>query len=278
MSSRFVPMSKTVDKSKINHFVSELGCIDRLLVLTGAGVSTESGIPDYRSHKVGLYERTNHRPIQHSEFMKSESIRQRYWARNFLAWPNFSQAPCNVTHKAVARWERSSRFVWLITQNVDGLHSKAGSEMITELHGSGHFVRCMSCEYRIPRNDFQVQLASLNPQWLQQHTKPGELAPDGDGFVVAPCMECGGVMKTDVIFFGDNVPRKIVDFCYEKVEECDGILVLGSSLTVMSGYRFVYQASLQGRPIFIANIGPTRADHLATMKIECKLSQLVEKI
>ncbi|CAB3400768.1 unnamed protein product [Caenorhabditis bovis] len=273
--SRFVPQSKLVDEKLVRRFANELGYVEKLLVLTGAGISTESGIPDYRSKDVGLYARSNHKPVQHIDFMKSANVRRRYWARNYLAWPVFGNAKCNRNHYEIAQWENSERFVWLITQNVDGLHVKAGSKMITELHGSGRFVRCMRCDYHEKRDNYQRLLEELNPGFMQKYTNPGEMAPDGDvmlepdaekEFIISDCPKCGGIIKTDVIFFGNIFivffSSSICDF---SVDECDGVLVLGSSLSVMSGYRFIYQAHKQDKPIFIVNIGPTRADHLATM-------------
>ncbi|PIO73566.1 transcriptional regulator, Sir2 family [Teladorsagia circumcincta] len=183
----------------------------------------------------------------------------RYWSRNFLAWPNFSRATCNAAHRAIASWERSDKFVWLITQNVDGLHTK---------------------------EDHQSRMEELNADWMKEHAG-GELRPDGDveleegaheTFVLPECQKCGGILKTDVVFFGDNVHSSCVDACYEKVEECTGVLVLGSSLTVMSGFRFAYHASLMGKPVLIVNIGPTRADSFAEMRISAPVTEIVPKL
>ncbi|GMT32668.1 hypothetical protein PFISCL1PPCAC_23965, partial [Pristionchus fissidentatus] len=287
-ATRFVPSFIRPSEKEIRQFLSELGNVDRLFVMTGAGISTESGIPDYRSAVVGQYARTNHRPVTHQEFMSSEHTRKRFWARNFLAWPRFRDAQPNETHRSIAKWERSDRFHWLVTQNVDGLHTKAGSSRQTELHGCGHRVKCMECDHTMSRADLQSLFSSLNPLWTSMES-PGELNPDGDvtieegaekTFNVAACPSCDGVLKTDVVFFGDNVPREDVDFCYEKVhvEESDGILVLGSSLSVMSGYRFVHHASLRGLPIFMVNIGPSRADKLVTHRIHCTASMIVPRI
>ncbi|GMT04679.1 hypothetical protein PENTCL1PPCAC_26853 [Pristionchus entomophagus] len=284
--SRFVPSFARPSENEIRQFIRELGNADRLFVMTGAGISTESGIPDYRSAVVGQYARTNHRPVTHQEFLSSEHTRQRFWARNFLAWPRFRDAQPNETHRSIAKWERSDRFHWLVTQNVDGLHTKAGSSQQTELHGCGHRVKCMECDYTMSRDELQSMLSSLNPLWTGMES-PGELNPDGDvtiedgaekTFKLADCPSCDGILKTDVVFFGDNVPRSDVDLCYEKVEESDGVLVLGSSLSVMSGYRFVHHASLRNLPIFIVNIGPTRADHLSTHRIHCTASMIVPRI
>ncbi|CAI4233251.1 unnamed protein product [Auanema sp. JU1783] len=284
--TKFVPKFKAVDPILLKKFQNELGNIEKLVVLTGAGISTESGIPDYRSEEVGLYERSNHRPTTHQDFMKHEHNRRRYWARNYLAWPRFSSAECNKIHYSIANWEGDERLLWLITQNVDGLHTKAGSQKLTELHGSGHRVRCMGCGTVTSRHDFQEVIADHNPGWFERHTV-GELAPDGDvfitpgsdeDFIVPNCAECGGIVKTDVVFFGDNVPRQTVDFLYGKMDECDGLLVLGSSLSVMSGYRFAYHAHLQNKPVLIINIGATRADHLACVKLSTKAGDVIKII
>ncbi|WKX95178.1 hypothetical protein Q1695_011994 [Nippostrongylus brasiliensis] len=257
--ARFVPAFQHPKPDLVKKFIDKVASIDRLLVLTGAGVSTESGIPDYRSEKIGLFERSNHRPITIQDFLASESSRKRYWSRNFLAWPNFSRAQCNAAHRAIASWERSNKFVWLITQNVDGLHAK---------------------------EEHQSRMAELNKEWMEVHVA-GELAPDGDvqledgaheDFVLPTCQKCGGMLRTDVVFFGDNVPREDVDECYQKVEECTGILVLGSSLTVMSGFRFAYHASLMGKPVLIVNIGPTRADNFADMRVSAPVTEIVTKL
>ncbi|VDM54555.1 unnamed protein product [Angiostrongylus costaricensis] len=298
--TKYPPSSDVVKK-----FVNKVAAIDRLLVLTGAGVSTESvsllinlacglfyyyskttlpeGLPDYRSEKIGLFERSNYRPVTIQEFMASESARKRFWSRNFLAWPRYSRAKCNKAHFTVASWERSDKFVWLITQNVDGLHMKAGSTLLTELHGCGHRVRCMQCNDVTSREEHQRALEKLNAEWMKVNV-PGEMAPDGDvevdegaheSFVLPSCKKCGGILKTDVVFFGDNVAQEEVHLCYEKLDECSGVLVLGSSLTVNSGFRFVYYANLQGKPVLIVNIGPTRADDFADMRISVPVTEII---
>ena len=284
---QFVPECAEIEQQTFVRLQQTLSEVDKLLVLTGAGISTESGIPDYRSKIKGRYEK--HRPITHQEFLNSEQWRRRYWARNFLAWPRFSAAQSNRTHKVLAEWERSSpqRFLWLITQNVDGLHRKAGSQKMTELHGCGHFVRCMSCGNKFERELVQRWLADLNAGWATGEL--GELRPDGDvdvseaalhAFSIPHCPDCGpgSILKTDVVFFGDCVPAGVVGHCQEMVEQCTGLLVLGSSLTVLSGLRFVIQAHLRGVPILIVNIGETRADVMATVKLEAKCSDVVSRL
>ncbi|CAJ0604676.1 unnamed protein product [Cylicocyclus nassatus] len=286
MASRFVPSFTSPNSDVVKTFIDRVAAIEKLLVLTGAGMSTESGIPDYRSEKVGLYERSNHRPITIQEFLATDSAKKRYWSRNFLAWPNFSRAKCNAAHRAIASWERSSKFVWLITQNVDNLHTQAGSEMLTELHGCSHRVKCIKCGNVTGRASLQPILEDLNREWMKVHVA-GEVAPDGDveledgaheSFVLPTCQKCGGILKTDVVFFGDNIPRKVADECWEKLEECTGLLVLGSSLQVMSGYRYAWYAKLEGKPVYIVNIGPTRADNFADMRISAPVTEVVTKI
>ncbi|KJH51988.1 transcriptional regulator, Sir2 family [Dictyocaulus viviparus] len=277
---RFVPAYKIPDSDMVKKFIDKVAAIDRLLVLTGAG------IPDYRSEKTGLFARSNHRPITIQEFMACESARKRYWCRNFLAWPTFSRAICNKAHLAIASWERSEKFVWLITQNIDALHTKAGSTLLSELHGCGHRVKCMECGDVTGRAEHQSRLQKLNAEWSKINL-PGEIAPDGDveieegvheSFVLPSCSKCGGILKTDVVFFGDNVAQDMVDLCYEKIDECSGVLVLGSSLTVNSGFRFPYCASLQGKPVLIVNIGPTRADNFAEMRISAPVTEIITKL
>lgn len=171
-----------------------------------------AGIPDYRSAGVGLYARTNHKPIQHMEFVKSINVRKRYWARNFVGWPNFSSTQPNATHHALARFEREARVQSVVTQNVDRLHSKAGSKGVIELHGSGYVVKCLKCDYRIDRHEFQNILSSLNPAFKDA---PDMIRPDGDveiptdyidNFIIPTCPSCDGDLKPEIVFFGDNVP------------------------------------------------------------------------
>ncbi|XGW07784.1 hypothetical protein V3C99_010717 [Haemonchus contortus] len=284
--SRFVPSFQPPSPDLIKKFIDQVAAIDKLLVLTGAGVSTESGIPDYRSEKIGLFERTNYRPVTIQEFLASESARKRYWSRNFLAWPKFSSAQCNEAHRAIASWERSKKFVWLITQNVDGLHAKAGSHMLTELHGCSLRVKCLGCGEITDRADHQPRMEELNAEWMKVNFA-GDLAPDGDSiltpgaeqsFVLPECQKCGGMLKTDVVFFGDNVSRQDVDTCYEKLEQCTGVLVLGSSLTVNTGSNYVYEAGLMGKPVLIVNIGPTGADHIADMRLSAPVTSIIKDL
>ncbi|KAJ1360732.1 hypothetical protein KIN20_019776 [Parelaphostrongylus tenuis] len=286
MTSRFVPTFKAPSSDVVKKFIDKVSAIDRLLVLTGAGISTESGLPDYRSEKIGLFERYNYRPVTIQEFVASESARKRYWSRNFLAWPSYSQAKCNTTHFTIASWERSEKFVWLITQNVDGLHTKAGSTMLSELHGCGRRVKCMQCGDITNREELQPTLEKLNAEWVRANV-PGGIASDSDvvieegaheSFVLPSCKKCGGILKTDVVFFGDNLVQSVVSKCYEKLDECTGVLVLGSSLTVNTGSQLVDYANLQGKPVFIVNIGPTEADYIADMRISMPVTEIITKL
>lgn len=259
---------------------------------------TFSGIPDYRSEGVGLYQRSNHKPIQHPDFIKFQDIRKRYWARNFLGWPKFSSIEPNATHHALARMERESRLSHVITQNVDNLHGKAGSKEVTELHGNGFKVICIgrgekdnACDYSIPRHDFQLILNQLNPALLEKASEfdssPEKMKPDGDieilqedidKFYLPECPKCGGYLKPRIVFFGDNVPRPRIEKVVRLIIDSDGILVLGSSLTVFSGYRIVLQAKELGLPVAIINIGQTRADKVVDLKINAKCSDIMKAI
>ncbi|OPJ74735.1 NAD-dependent protein lipoamidase sirtuin-4, mitochondrial isoform A [Patagioenas fasciata monilis] len=226
-----------VEVEQLQHFVSNS---KRLFVMTGAGISTESGIPDYRSEGVGLYARTDRRPVQHAEFVRSASARQRYWARNFVGWPQFSSHQPNTAHLVLRDWEKLGKLHWLVTQNVDALHTKAGSQRLTELHGCTHRVFCLACGDQILRSELQKYFEALNPTWKAEAL---EVAPDGDVFLtdeqvrsfkVPACRKCGGILKPDVTFFGDTVNREIVDFVHQRLAESDSMLVAGSSMQVYS--------------------------------------------
>ncbi len=242
----------------------------RLAVLTGAGVSTGSGIPDYRDEH-GEWKRA--RPVEFRPFMTDARVRQRYWARSTVGWPIISRAQPNGAHRALARLEEAGVVHTLITQNVDGLHSAAGSRNVIDLHGRIDSVRCMSCGKGLPRAELQRRLLADNPEWAAIE---GRVAPDGDvdiegrdhgGFVVPDCAHCGGILKPDVVFFGETVPASSVARAFEGVARADALLVVGSSLMVYSGYRFVEAAAAAGRPIAAVNLGRTRADHLLALKI-----------
>ncbi len=242
----------------------------RLCVLTGAGVSTSSGIPDYRDEQ-GEWKRA--RPVEFRPFMTDPKVRQRYWSRSTVGWPIISTAKPNAAHRALATLEANGSIQLLITQNVDGLHAAAGSKNVIDLHGRLNLVRCMRCGDMLERAELQVQLLANNPTWANVDAS---VAPDGDvdienrdysGFVVPDCPACGGILKPDVVFFGENVPPERVARAFEGVAKADALLVVGSSLMVYSGYRFAEAAASAGKPIAAVNLGRTRADHLIALKI-----------
>jgi len=254
----------------------------RIVALAGAGCSTESGIPDYRgpdgSHRA-------RKPMQYSEFVGSDAARARYWARSAVGWRRVSAARPNAAHAALARLEAGGLLRGVITQNVDGLHQAAGSRRVLELHGSLSAVRCLECGAALHRDAFQSELRTLNPAWaawLASH--PVESAPDGDAevpaeavecFRVPACPGCGGVLKPDVVFFGENVPAARVDEAWRLYGEGEALLVVGSSLTVYSGRRFLYRARDEGVPVAIVNLGPTRGDEMAAAKVEGRLGAVL---
>jgi NAD-dependent SIR2 family protein deacetylase len=249
----------------------ELASYKSVLALTGAGLSTESGIPDYRSPEALARPR---RPIHGPEFVRSEGVRKRYWARSTLGWERMRLAQPNAGHRALASLERSGVIARVITQNVDRLHHKAGSRKVTELHGALADVNCLACGAIEDRDALQTRILALNPGWTSQGTTT---APDGDAevptdrverFEVPTCTQCGGVLKPRVVFFGDNVPRATVDEGMSAVEAAQLLLVVGSSLAVFSGYRFLRRAVDCGIPIAIVNRGPVRGEEHAVLKVE----------
>lgn len=254
----------------------------RVVVLAGAGCSTESGIPDYRGPE-GI--RRSRRPMQYQEFMRSEAARIRYWARSTIGWPNFAAARPNAAHLALASLEESGAVSGLITQNVDGLHQAAGSRRVVELHGRLSEVVCLECKGMIDRSEYQEELLALNPGWIESVNGNGaELAPDGDaelpaeaeaGFRVLPCPSCRGVLKPNVVFFGENVPTDWVAEAWNLFGEAEVLLVAGSSLTVYSGRRFIYRAVEEGVPIAIVNLGETRVDEMAAARVEGRVGELL---
>jgi NAD-dependent SIR2 family protein deacetylase len=234
----------------------------QVCVLTGAGCSTESGIPDYRGPETARRARN---PIQFRQFRDDAAWRSRYWARSAIGWPKVRQARPNPGHTALAQlgWP-------IITQNVDGLHTAAGSRDVIELHGTLGGVVCLSCGDRTDRGVLQKVLLRDNPHLVGQ---TAAMAPDGDadlitGARVPDCAVCGGVLKPDVVFFGENVPRPRVEQALEWTRACEVLLVVGSSLTVFSGFRFVKRAKQWGKAVAIVNLGPTRGDPLADLKLE----------
>ncbi len=248
------------------------------LVLSGAGVSTESGIPDYRGP--GRLDRPRE-PIRYQQFVGSHEVRQRYWARSLVGWPVIHRAEPNPGHSALARLEAHGVVGGLLTQNVDGLHQAAGSRSVLELHGSLAAVRCLACRRIESRRSLQERMLQLNPTF---RVAEATVAPDGDadiemeriaGFAVPDCKRCTGVIKPDVVFFGENVPRERLDLAWRMYEKASALLVVGSSLTVFSGFRFVKRAAEDGVPIAIVNDGPTRGDGLASLKVGGRLGQVL---
>ena len=239
----------------------------RWLVLTGAGVSTDSGIPDYRGP--GAPVRT---PMTYQQFVSGPDAQQRYWARAHLGWSRMGRAEPNATHHRLAALEAEGRLSGLITQNVDGLHRRAGHRDLVELHGRVDRVICLDCGDRTSRSRLQRRLDQLNPGWSQQDVA---MAPDGDAvleatdrFIVSSCERCGGRLKPDVVFFGENVAKQTVVHCYGLTDEAEALVVLGSSLQVMSGLRFVRRARANGVPVVIVNRGATRGDDLADVRVD----------
>lgn len=248
----------------------------RLFVLTGAGCSTDSGIPDYRNRD-GEWKRAP--PVTFQAFMHEVATRQRYWARSMIGWPHIGRALPNAAHHALAQLEHRGQVELLVTQNVDRLHQRAGSERVIDLHGRLDEVRCMACEVRFPREEFQQMLITHNPAWRQLDAA---VAPDGDAdldghdfgrFEVPPCPRCGGIVKPDVVFFGESVPRARVEAATQAWQAADAMLVVGSSLMVYSGYRFVQAAAKAGKPVAALSLGRTRADALLSLKIDAPCSE-----
>jgi NAD-dependent SIR2 family protein deacetylase len=247
----------------------------RLFVLTGAGVSTDCGIPDYRDAR-GDWKRPP--PVSHQAFMGSHGVRQRYWARSLVGFRALAAAHPGEAHAALAALERQSRMTSLVTQNVDGLHQRAGSRRVIDLHGQADMVKCMSCGATLMRHALHDELARRNVEWL---SLSAEVGPDGDAdldgynfstFEVSSCHRCQtGILKPDVVFFGDNVPRPRVEQAFTALEEASGMLVVGSSLMVYSGFRFARQAAKSGKPIACVNLGATRADDLFDLKITASI-------
>ena len=249
-----------------------------ILVLTGAGVSTESGIPDYRGEG-----KTERHPMTFDVFMGSVEARKRYWARSYVGWSVIANAKPNASHFALAQAESLGRVAHVVTQNVDSLHQQAGSKKVTDLHGRLDQVVCMSCQVLLPRLQMDQLIEELN--YGIRKDLNVEFTPDGDAeveatadFKIPNCPSCQGVLKPDVVFFGESVPSSRVSSTMAELERLDALVVAGSSLTVNSGMRFVRAASKQGKPIVIVNIGPTRADDIAVAKIEAPTSLALEEL
>jgi NAD-dependent SIR2 family protein deacetylase len=251
----------------------------RTVVLSGAGVSTESGIPDYRRPD-GT--RRNPDPMRHRQFTGDAEARRRYWARSAVGWPRFRAAQPNDGHRALARLEETGCVTGVITQNVDRLHQQGGSRRVVDLHGTLEEVRCLACEDISSRDALQEQMLAANPGF-----PPGDatLKPDGDAvlpegaherFAVPACAGCGGTLMPDVVFFGGSVPETRVEAAWQLYEDAEVLLVVGSSLAVYSGYRFALRARKEGRPIAVLNLGPTRGP--AAVRHEARLGTALPKL
>lgn len=259
----------------------------RVVVLTGAGVSTESGIPDYRSPEALARPR---RPITGPDFLRSAAVRRRYWARASAGWERIRVARPGPAHQAIAALERRGAVTCVITQNVDRLHQAAGSRRVVELHGALAEVTCLDCGRFEDRDAVQARLREANAAWDGRHAmaaQGAQAAPDGDAdlsddavaaFAVPDCTICGGVLKPHVVFFGENVPRVVVDQAFAALDDADALLVAGTSLAVFSGYRFLRRAAERGIWIGIVNRGPVRGEEHAALKIEASTGHVLTEL
>jgi NAD-dependent SIR2 family protein deacetylase len=253
------------------------------LVLSGAGISTDSGIPDYRGATGSL---RRHTPMTYQTFTRDPRGRHRYWARSFVGWRQIADARPNSAHRAVAALQQAGAVADVITQNVDGLHQAGGARDVVELHGGLDRTVCLACGDVADRAELDVRLRAVNPGFRPEPTD--EVNPDGDvelpeealdGFVMVDCLACGGgPLKPDVVFFGETVPRNRVDHCFGLVDRAASLVVLGSSLTVMSGYRFVIHAAKRGIPVGIVNAGPTRGDAKADVRLDAPLGAVLPEL
>jgi NAD-dependent SIR2 family protein deacetylase len=251
----------------------------RVAVLTGAGISTDSGIPDYRGP-----DSPPSNPMTIRQFTSDPVFRQRYWARNQVGWRHMDETLPNAGHRAVATLERDGVVSGVITQNVDLLHTKAGSRNVINLHGTYAQVVCLNCGDSMTRAALGDQLEALNPGFVERAEAIGGLAvaPDADAVVTETdtfryldCPSCGGMLKPDIVYFGESVPKTVVEQAFSLIDAADALLVAGSSLTVFSGYRFVRHAAARGIPVAIINRGPTRGDDLANVKVDGGCSELL---
>ena len=249
-----------------------------VVVLTGAGVSTDSGIPAYRDEE-GRWKQPA--PMQFRDFTGSELARQRYWARSMVGWARMAHAQPNEAHRALSELERRGRLRLLITQNVDALHSAAGSENVVDLHGRLDRVICLACKGLSPRSELQERLVADNPEFLEQSfvaraDGDAELSVDYERFRLSACAACDGVLKPDVVFFGENVPAPRVERAMASLVGARALLIAGSSLMVFSGFRFARAAARLGVPIVVVNLGKTRADELASLRLAGNVGQLLQ--
>lgn len=251
-------------------------------ILSGAGISTDSGIPDYRGPSGAALRR--HAPMTFQTFTRDPVARRRYWARGYLGWRQIEDARPNDGHRAVAALEHAGLVTGVITQNVDGLHTAAGSRATIDLHGRLDQVVCLDCATVVPRVQVHDRIREANGGWRAVATA---INPDGDvdvpedqldEFVVVDCLVCGGVLKPDVVYFGERVPPERVEAAYRITESARSLVVLGSTLQVYSGRRFVMRAAQQGQPVAIVNAGETKADHLASIRIDAPLSEVLTRV
>ncbi|CAN1787618.1 NAD-dependent protein deacylase SRT2 [Linum perenne] len=281
----------TRDVDLLYHFFDQS---TKLVVLTGAGMSTECGIPDYRSPN-GAYS-SGFKPITHQEFVRSNRARRRYWARSYAGWRQFTAAQPGAAHLALASLEKAGRINFMVTQNVDRLHHRAGSSPL-EIHGTVYSVICLDCGFSFCRELFQEQLKDLNPKWAEAIDSldggvPGsdksfgmKQRPDGDieidekfweqDFHIPTCQKCNGVLKPDVVFFGDNVPKERAEKAMAAAKDCDAFLVLGSSVMTMSAFRLIKAAHEAGAATAVVNLGETRADKFVPLKINARLGEVI---
>ncbi|MEL7450921.1 MAG: NAD-dependent protein deacetylase [Pseudomonadota bacterium] len=266
---------------QLSQLASMIKSCSRLFVLTGAGCSTESGIPDYRDAS-GAWKGAD--PVQYQDFLRKPLSRRRYWARSFVGWRRMARAAPNAAHRSLAALEHAGQLGTLVTQNVDGLHSEAGSQKVIDLHGRLRHVTCLNCGDVTTRHEMQERLAELNPGWLGVNASPG---PDGDArltkvdygsFNIPECLRCGGVLKPDVVFFGESIPRERAAAARDAIDAADGLLVAGSSLMVYSGFRFVRTAASRGIPVAAVNLGTTRADDLIDLKLVAGCSETLSEV